>query len=188
MADSIGLVKAHMTFVNRQIERFKSSGDTEQSELWSKLQSALQSLLDEVVELRDQTRPVPSSYGDVSDLPASLRKQLAGLRTDELEDQIYTIVKASPEGADLDTILIELWRRYNVEQTRRFVQNKAYRMATLKEVIFSVKGKKGFYAATPDDAERLSLSYTDKSTRDNVDVIGDSFSDIDTEEDDSVPF
>lgn len=178
-------VKAHVTFIERQIDRFETSGDMEQAERWGLLKTAINSLLEEIVKLRDLTRPVPSSYGDVSDLPPTLRKQLAGLRTDELEDQIYTIVKASPNGADLDTILIELWRRFNVEQTRRFVQNKAYRMSTLKEVLFSVKGRKGFYAATLEDAERLSNSISDDSNEGDLQSSEDTFGDdLDSE----VPF
>lgn len=187
MADPIVPVKAHMTFVNRQIERSEAAGDTEQADRWGTLKTALQGLVDEVVELRDQTRPVPSSYGDVSDLPPTLRKQLAGLRTDELEDQIFTIVKAAPDGADLDTILIELWRRFNVEQTRRFIQNKAYRMATLKEVLFSVKGKKGFYAASQEDADRLSSAVNDGDGNASPSV-PDAFDDLDIDDGEDIPF
>jgi|GEM_PF-1369222 len=183
MADPIVPVNAHMAYIARQIDRFEAAGDMDQAERWGQLKDALQAIIDEVVHLRDITRPVPSSYGDLSDLPPSLRKELAGLRTDELEDQIFTIVKASPKGADLDTILIELWRRFNVEQTRRFIQNKAYRMATLKEVIFSVKGKKGFYAATAEDAERLSTVNDEDSDQDDSGSIDDVFPETEDQED-----
>jgi transposase-like protein len=46
----------------------------------------------------------------------------------------------------LDTILIELWRRFKVEETRKFLQNKLWRMAQ-KKLIYTVPGKKGVYTA-----------------------------------------
>lgn len=187
MADPIVPVKAHMSILSRQIDRFEASGDIDQAERLGLIKESLQSLIDENVHLREITRPVPSSYGDLSDLPPTLRKELAGLRTDELEDQIYTIVKASPEGADLDTILIELWRRFNVEQTRRFVQNKAYRMATLKEAIFSVKGRKGLYAASQEEADRLAGNDSEHTPAEPS--TAEDFEHLDDEENDSnIPF
>ncbi len=68
---------------------------------------------------------------------------------------ISITVKAGPNGADLNTILIELRRRFKLVQTRRFIQNNTYRLAQ-KSIIHAVPGRKGLYAASADDAKRLA--------------------------------
>lgn len=121
----------------------------------SRFADALLQTIEEVEHLRSITKAVPASYGELSDLPPELMDELAGVRSDDLEDQIFTIVKASEDGADLDTILIELYRRFKIIQKRRFIQNKAYRMAQ-KSMIFAVERRKGLYAASESEARRIA--------------------------------
>jgi hypothetical protein len=155
MSDSLPAARSHIASFERWAKTAQERSDESGAQVWSNIASTFQTLADDYERLREATRPVPAGYGDISDLPPSLRRQLAFLRTDELDDQISIIVKAAPNGADLDTILIELWRRFQVEQTRRFIQNKAYRLAQ-KGIIHSVPARKGLYAATAEDAKRLA--------------------------------
>src|SRR5690349_20672713 len=83
--------------------------------------------------LNDQKRltaPIPKSLGDLSDLPDELIRELSVKRTDELEDQILTVMRACDGGkvVDLNQILVGLYRKFKVVQNRRFLQNKLYRM------------------------------------------------------------
>jgi len=155
MPDVIAPARKHLELLMRWVDSARATEDERALRVWGPMAESFNDLMQAHEQLLNASRPVPASYGDLSDLPSSLRSQLAGLRTDELDDQIYIIVKAAEEGADLDTILIELWRRFRVEQTRRFIQNKSYRLAQ-KGILFSVTGKKGLYTATEEDARRLS--------------------------------
>lgn len=111
----------------------------------------LKSFIADYEVLEDKTRPIPVANGDdLSDLPPELLKELSITKTDELETQIVTIVNASSSVADIDTILINLYRRFEVVQTRRFLQNKLWRM-TQKEILWSVEGKKGAYTSRPPE-------------------------------------
>lgn len=99
----------------------------------------------ELEAARKRLLTVPAEYGDLSDLPPSVLAQLNLTKTDELEQQMRDIVAAADGNeVGLDTIIIELWRRHRVEQERRFIMNKLYRMAQ-KGIIHSVEGRKGVY-------------------------------------------
>ncbi|WP_375393598.1 hypothetical protein [uncultured Sphingomonas sp.] len=100
----------------------------------------------EIEELRRVTKPIPKSYGDINDLPPELLRELTGIKVDDLEQQLFNIINSSLDDVELDTILIELYRRHNVLQTRKFLQNKLWRMVQ-KGVIESVAGKKGVYSS-----------------------------------------
>lgn len=110
---------------------------------------SLDNVITELEELRRVTKPIPQSYGDVSDLPPELLKELTGIKVDELEQQLFNIIKAGGAEVELDSVLIELFRRHKIIQTRRFMQNKLWRMAQ-KGLIRSVQGKKGLYSATAE--------------------------------------
>ena len=105
----------------------------------------LEAVIRELEEARKRLLPIPAEYGDLSDLPPSVLAQLNLARIDELEQQLRDIVAAA-DGREigLDMIIIELWRRHKVEQERRFIMNKLYRMGQ-KGLIESVEGKKGAY-------------------------------------------
>jgi hypothetical protein len=65
---------------------------------------------------------------DTSDLPAELLKELSAGHADKLEDQIVDVMRAHGGSADLDQLLIGLYRKSRVVQKRRFLQNKLWRM------------------------------------------------------------
>jgi hypothetical protein len=77
-------------------------------------------------------------------------RQLTGTKTDLLEDQIFMVVKAAGDQIDLDHLLIELYRRFGDVHQRRFMINKAYRLAQ-KGVIHVVPGRKGVYSVHPQE-------------------------------------
>ena len=65
---------------------------------------------------------------DTSDLPAELLKELSAGHADQLEGQIVEVMQAHGGSADLDQLLIGLYRKSKVVQKRRFLQNKLWRM------------------------------------------------------------
>lgn len=108
---------------------------------------AIEETLAELERLERLTQPIPASYGDLSDLPPELLKELSGIRADDREQQLFTIIRsADGDEVELDAILIELFRRFKVVETRKFLQNKLWRMAQ-KKLIWTVPGKKGVYTA-----------------------------------------
>lgn len=143
----------------------------------------LNAIINEVEQLRRITKPIPASYGDLSDLPPALMKELSGVKVDDLEQQIYTIIKTGGDEVDLDAVLIELFRRFQVVQTRKFLQNKLWRMAQ-KELIHSVPGRKGIYSAIKP-AEQRSPSFDDANPFSDY---GRSTPNFDNDLDDEVPF
>lgn len=128
----------------------------------ARFEQDLRALLREYERLEELTRPIPVFAGDdLSDLPKELLSELSITKTDDLEDQLATVINAAGGEADIDTILIYLYRKFEVRQTRRFLQNKLWRM-TQKGLLHSVPGKKGHYTTqnpelleddTPQQAE-----------------------------------
>lgn len=107
-----------------------------------------------IERLESLTKPLPQTLGDLSDLPPELVKELNVSKTDEMEDQIFTVINAYGGEADLDQILVGLFRKFAAVQKRRFVQNKLYKMIK-SEMIWPVEGKKGVYASTKPSPTQL---------------------------------
>ena len=104
--------------------------------------------------LNEQKRlvaPIPKSLGDLSDLPDELLRELSVTKTDELEDQILIVMRACGGAANLDQVLVGLYRKFKVVQTRRYLQNKLYRMWK-KELVHSVPGQRASYSLEPQAA------------------------------------
>lgn len=84
--------------------------------------------------------------GDLSDLPEELRAQLQITKTDELEDQVMQVMNEMYAGmANIDEIMVGIYRKFQAIQKRPYLSNKLYRMAQAG-LIYSVKGKKGAYS------------------------------------------
>lgn len=67
---------------------------------------------------------------DLSDLPPEVLAELRGkVRMDSLEAMILAIVADVGGGVGLDLVIIELWRRHKILETRRFLMSKLYRMS-----------------------------------------------------------
>jgi hypothetical protein len=109
----------------------------------------LQGVSEELIRLANLTTALPPDLDDIHDLPEELLAELSVLKTDEIEDQIVTVVNSYGGSADLDRILVGLFRKFGVSQKRRFIQNKLYRM----DMIWSVDGRKGVYTTQEPSIE-----------------------------------
>ncbi len=147
MPDYLESVKGYLRSHEKWKEEAVKRDDSKMVAVYISRIEALSAVISELEHLRQITKPIPASYGDISDLPPELVKELTGIKVDDLEQQIFTIIKSGGAEVDLDAVLIELFRRFKVMQTRKVLQNKLWRMAQ-KEIIFSVPGRKGVYTAT----------------------------------------
>lgn len=143
----------HPESVKALIDRYRTwalnaakKGDDANQVRYTRNAETLEGVLQELEQLRRITQPIPASYGDLSDLPPELLKELSGIKADDREQQLYTIIRSADAEVELDAILIELFRRFKVVETRKFLQNKLWRMAQ-KGMIWTVAGKKGVYSA-----------------------------------------
>lgn len=89
--------------------------------------------------------PLSADLGDLSDLPQELLAELTVQQADELETQILSVVKALSGKADLDQILVGLFRKFKVVQKRRVLQNKVWRL-TKKGALHAIAGRRGLYS------------------------------------------
>jgi hypothetical protein len=144
MVDSIDSVKSLVHSYRKWTEEAVKAGDTEAAKARSEWVTALESLVAEVEELRRKVAPLPTRLGDLSDIPPSLRAELSGVEVDELESQLVTVINSYGGTADLNQALIGLFRKFKIEQTRRFIQQKLWRMTT-DGLLWSVPRRKGVY-------------------------------------------
>lgn len=115
------------------------------------------------MDLEEKTSALPPDLGNILDLPQELRDELSVAKTDDLEDQIVTVVNAYGGEASLDQILVGLFRKFEVVQKRKFLMNKLYRM----QMVWSVEGRKGVYTTTePEDEPGIQPSKFFKPERD----------------------
>ncbi len=84
---------------------------------------------------------------DTSDLPPELLKELSNVQADELETQIFAILGTCGGSADLDQLLIGLFRKFGTVHKRRFLQNKLWRMVRKGDL--DKADQRGFFRLTP---------------------------------------
>jgi len=133
---------------------------------------ALEALVTEVKHLRSITKPVPKTLGDLSDLPDELKAELSAIKTDDVEDQIFTIIN-SCEGkeANIDTILVELYRRFQGVHKRNYITNKLWRMVNKSEMLWAGEGGKGYYTTLEPQESDPKIDKIIKETFDLDDEI-----------------
>lgn len=89
-------------------------------------------------------KKVGRRIGSLSELPQELRDQLNAGKTDELEQDILEVLKEYEGYANIDELLVGLYKRNGKIQERQFLANKLYRMTKAGHVV-SVEGKRGVY-------------------------------------------
>ncbi|WP_213272166.1 hypothetical protein [Hyphomonas sp.] len=181
MSDFDDSVNKIIALLERSKKVHEDRGDRERAVEQARLAQDLRAYQREFHRLEELLKPIPVYEGeDLSDLPKELRAELSVSKTDELEDQLATVINAAGREADIDMILIYLFRKFNVVQTRRFLQNKLYRMVQ-KGLLYSVPGRKGVYSTLkPDEPNETFV--------DTPQLGGKQVSSSSTMDDDEVPF
>lgn len=176
MSEAVEYVKQAASNLREFAQKYHDSGRVERGqELFADAKN-LDAVVDRIVHLEGLTSALPPELGNVHDLPEELLGELSIAKTDELEDQIVTVINAYGGAASLDQILVGLFRKFETIQKRRFIQNKLYRM----DMVWGVDGKKGVYTTEKPTLEKLA---------DVVTTFGGRKSAIEDQEDDSeIPF
>jgi len=92
---------------------------------------------------------MPVDAGDLADLPPELLSELSGSHADPLEAQIMAVLQDCGGRADLDQLLIGLYRKFETVQKRRFLQNKLWRMVR-KGRLHKAGKARGMFALAAD--------------------------------------
>jgi hypothetical protein len=160
-------IDQYLSLVDQIRDRYQRLADREdiseaKVEKYREIRESLDDLADFLEQEKAKNAPIPQEIGDISDLPQELLDQLSLPRRDQLEDQILNVMRDLGGEANLDQILVGLYRKYKNIQTRRFVQNKLYRMGK-KDMAYSVPGKRGVYTLeAPKDQSGYSSDLDDE--------------------------
>ncbi len=144
MTEHVENVKAVLADLRDWARKNRDAGRPDPADKMDVLADLLDGVPAELIRLYGLTSSLPAELGNIHDLPPELQAELSVAKTDELEDQLVTVIKAYGDQASLDQILVGLFRKFQVTQKRRFLQNKLYRMDT----VWGVEGKKGVYTTT----------------------------------------
>lgn len=142
----------HIESVNRVARLYRSGAEKHEGDRrkWNmEVAERLEAASAELSRLYELTSALPPDLGNIYDLPSELQQELSITKTDELDDQLVTVINAYGGTATLDQILVGLYRKFGVSQKRRFLQNKLYRMA----MVWSLPGKKGVYTTAEPKPE-----------------------------------
>ena len=173
MSESVDSVKAVALYLRDVADKNAQRPDVAQRV--SDHAKALDAVAERLMVLDALTSALPSDLGNILDLPQELRNELSVAKTDELEDQIVTVINAYGGEASLDQVLVGLFRKFEVVQKRRFVQNKLYRM----DMVWGVSGKKGIYTTKKPALETMA---------DQITTFGGRKTPVSGDEDTEIPF
>jgi len=161
MVDSIETVKDLARSYRKWATEADKTGDSANKKLRLESAIAIERVVSEVEDLRKKVAPLPTRLGDLSDIPPELRAELTGVEIDELESQLVTIINSYGGTADLNQVLVGLFRKFKIVQTRRFVQQKLWRMTT-DGLLWGVPKRKGVYTTTKLATPQATTLRTDK--------------------------
>jgi hypothetical protein len=97
---------------------------------WLDQAAALQTLLESGLQPAPPAARalVPRDAAEKEKLPPALLKELSPRARDQLEQQILSVLAACDGSADLDEVLIGLYRGFGIVAKRRVIQNKLWRL------------------------------------------------------------
>lgn len=136
----------------------------EHSELLEHLESRAAGLGSTAQDSEQLSRTGDEEPEDLSGLPEELLKQLSESVTKDSTDPLIEIIKDRGGSANLDEVLIDLYRKHSEIAKRTQISNRLFRLAKRKR-IWKVPGRKGVYTTTPPsttkgkgEAEILDIS------------------------------
>ncbi len=107
--------------------------------------AAVDAVSERIIHLEGLTSAMPPTLGNIHDLPPALQRELSIRKSNELDDQIVTVINAYGGEATVDQILVGLYRKFGLIQKRRSVQIRLEKMASIIEV----EARKGHYSTAP---------------------------------------
>ncbi len=91
-----------------------------------------------------------------ADLPPALLKELSPRKRDRLEQQIVAVLSACNGSADLDQVLVGLYRGFGVIEKRRVIQNKLWRLVRTGRICKAKNTRNVFSLTAPRQPRRRS--------------------------------
>lgn len=183
MSEQSEIMDELLEYIRKNFKEAQKAGDSDKAAQLKALGSNCQALAAHMAELEQRLKVLPKEMGDLSDLPDELLDELQTAKVDELEQQVVDVLRALQGPANLDQILIGLFRKFSVMQKRRYLMNRLYKMAQ-RELIVSVPRKKAVYV--------LPEFYTPEESADDVDELNESedddLSDVLGEANEDFPF
>lgn len=87
--------------------------------------------------------------GDLFDLPTDIIRQLQITKINAIDRQILTVIDELYNGmANIDEIMVGLYRKFQRIEKRSYLSNKLYRLSQ-NQYIHTVRNKKGIYTTLP---------------------------------------
>lgn len=89
----------------------------------------------------------PDAIGFINDyekLPEIIKKELLFGNLGDLSEKIIDVLKFYEGMANIDEIIVGMYRNYGIIKTRDYYVSKLYKMAR-KKVLFSMPKRKGIY-------------------------------------------
>ena len=95
----------------------------------------------------DLPEGVGSRFGNLSDLPEELLKQIPAVRVDDLEREVIDLLRDKLEGVgSVDEILVGLYRKSGIIHERRRIAGKLYRMVNSSpQLLLTDEKRRGVY-------------------------------------------
>jgi hypothetical protein len=103
----------------------------------------------EAMERAKQGRDIP--FDSLKDLPPELLSQLSVAGEESIDLEIVDLIREAGGAASLDRILIDLYRKTGKVHERTKLNQRLYRMAKTKGMIYSVPKARGVYSIEPQD-------------------------------------
>jgi hypothetical protein len=85
-----------------------------------------------------------SRIGNIDDLPQELKEQLMICNQKDIEKKIIEVIKSYDNYANIDEVMVGLYRRFKIITKRTDIVSRLYRMAK-KGLLLPIKNKKGAY-------------------------------------------
>lgn len=82
--------------------------------------------------------------GDIDDLPIEVKNQLQIFNLKKIETQIIEIIKSYEKYANIDEVMVGLYRKYKIIIDRKDLMHRLYRLYKRGNLI-RIEGKKGVY-------------------------------------------
>ena len=146
----------HLTFIAELADHLRaargrtglSAEERGRNERWLEQATSLQSLF----EMGKPQSPRGGELATQADLPEALLRELSPKRSDQLERQIIAVLAACNGSADLDEVLIGLYRGFGVIGKRRVIQNKLWRLVRTSRIA-KAKDKRNVFSLNVDEAD-----------------------------------
>ncbi|MFC0217825.1 hypothetical protein ACFFJ7_05395 [Pseudochelatococcus lubricantis] len=109
-------------------------------------------------EAEPKVKRLALGWDEIEGLPEELLSELSVSESDRTEFNILSILDEAGGVISLDRLLVEYYKLTGDVMKRQTMNNRLYRMG-IKELVFSVPGKKGVYSnRRMDESEAAQLS------------------------------